>query len=127
MADIPLEQFQFFGNAVFQCNRTNAITNLNAKVCNISFAIERFHASFLSMRIKTPEMLGELVRDQRKMRGWSQTSLAEKVGVSRLWISQFENGKASVELGLVLKTLRELNLGLTAVPIQINPFANGPI
>ena len=37
------------------------------------------------MRIKTVETLGELVRDQRKQRGWSQTALAEKAGVSRLW------------------------------------------
>lgn len=66
------------------------------------------------MRIKTVETLGELVRDQRKQRGWSQSRLAEKVGVSRLWVGQFENGKETVELGLVLKTLRALNLTLDA-------------
>jgi y4mF family transcriptional regulator len=79
------------------------------------------------MRIKTAGTIGELVRDQRKQRGWSQSQLAEKVGVSRLWLSQFENGKESVELGLVLKTLRELNLSLEAGLLKNNPFAEGPL
>jgi putative transcriptional regulator len=79
------------------------------------------------MRIKAATTLGELVRDQRKQRGWSQGQLAEKVGVSRLWVSQFENGKETVELGLVLKTLREMNLGLDAGPLKSNPFAEGPL
>lgn len=66
------------------------------------------------MRVKTVDTLGELVRDQRKQRGWSQSQLAEKVGVSRLWVGQFENGKETVELGLVLKVLRALDLNLEA-------------
>ena len=78
------------------------------------------------MRIKTVETLGELVRDQRKQRGWSQTALAEKAGVSRLWIGQFENGKESVELGVVLKSLRVLDLTMEASLRTSNPFAGGP-
>ena len=74
------------------------------------------------MRIKSVGNLGDLVRDQRKQRGWSQTRLAEKVGVSRLWISQLENGKESVEFGLVLKTLRALDLLLDASKPTKNPF-----
>jgi putative transcriptional regulator len=66
------------------------------------------------MRIKTAGTLGELVRNQRRQRGWSQSQLAEKVGVSRLWVSQFENGKETVELGLVFKALRALDLTLDA-------------
>lgn len=77
------------------------------------------------MRIKTVEMLGELVRDQRKQRGWSQSKLAEKVGVSRLWVGQFENGKETVELGLVLKTLRALDLSLNAGLLNRNAFDEG--
>ena len=70
------------------------------------------------MRIKTVEMLGELVRDQRKRRGWSQTRLAEQAGLSRLWIGHLERGKGSVELGLVLKAMRVLDLNLEAFPRQ---------
>jgi y4mF family transcriptional regulator len=79
------------------------------------------------MRIKTVDTLGELVRDQRKQRGWSQSDLAVKVGVSRLWVGQFENGKETVELGLVLRTLRVLDLHLEAFLQTSNPFAGGPL
>lgn len=79
------------------------------------------------MRIKTVGTLGELVRDQRKQRGWSQSQLAEKVGVSRLWVGQFEKGKETVELGLVLKILRALDLNLEASLRRANPFEGGPL
>ena len=74
------------------------------------------------MRIKSVEDLGGLVCDQRKQRGWSQTQLAQKVGVSRLWISQLENGKETVEFRLVLKTLRALDLMLDVSKLAKNPF-----
>ena len=56
--------------------------------------------------------VGALVRDQRKQRGLSQGQLAEKVGVSRLWVGHLEKGKETVELGLVLRTLRVLELAV---------------
>ncbi len=76
---------------------------LQTNACNVTHA---------AIRIKTVITLGEHVRDPRKQRGWSLSQLAEKAGVSRLWIGHFENGKKSVELGLVLKALRALNLSL---------------
>jgi y4mF family transcriptional regulator len=79
------------------------------------------------MRVKTVGTLGELVRDQRKQRGWSQSQLAEKVNVSRLWVGHLEKGKESVELGLVLKTLRALDLNLEASLQKNDPFAVGPL
>jgi ribosome-binding protein aMBF1 (putative translation factor) len=42
------------------------------------------------MRIKAVRNLGSLVRNQRKQGGWSQQELAEKIGASRLWVSQFD-------------------------------------
>ena len=74
------------------------------------------------MRIESATTLGELVRDQRKQRGWSQTVLAEKIGVSPLWIGQFEKGKETVELGLALKALQALGLNLEATLLNANPF-----
>ena len=68
----------------YHCIRTNTKYCLQA----IAYTI-----SLLPMRIKTVEMLGELVRDQRKRRGWSQTRLAKQAGVSRLWIGHLERGK----------------------------------
>jgi y4mF family transcriptional regulator len=79
----------------------------------------------LLMRIKTADTLGILVRDQRKQRGWSQTQLAQEVGVSRLWVSQLENGKETVEFGLVLKTLHALDLALGVSRVEKNPLPGG--
>lgn len=75
------------------------------------------------MRIKTVGMIGELVRDQRKQRGWSQTDLAEKASVSRLWIGHLEKGKETVELGKVLKTLQVLGISMEAGLLRSNPLA----
>jgi len=74
------------------------------------------------VRIKTIKSLGELVRDQRKQKGWSQSKLAQQAGVSRLWVGHLEGGKESVEVGLVLKTLRVLGLSLEASIQRSNPF-----
>jgi y4mF family transcriptional regulator len=79
------------------------------------------------MRVQTTATLGELARDQRKKRGWSQSQLAEKIGVSRLWVGQFEKGKESVEIGLVLKLLRTLGLHLEVSLAKMNPFSGGPL
>lgn len=46
---------------------------------------------------------------------WSQSRLAGKVGASRLWPGPFEKSKEALELGLVLKTLRDLDLRLDAM------------
>ncbi|OYV07510.1 MAG: transcriptional regulator [Verrucomicrobiales bacterium VVV1] len=83
--------------------RTNSSLPLHANECNVRLR---------QMRIKTVTALGELVRDQRKQHGWSQSELAEKAEVSRLWIGQFEKGKETVEVGKVLQTLRALGLSL---------------
>lgn len=94
---------------------------------NLSLQSNAYIAIHAPMRIKTAELLGELVGDQRKQRGWSQSQLAEKIGVSRLWISQLENGKETVEFGLVLKTLRALDLNLDVSLRKANPFEGGPL
>lgn len=56
--------------------------------------------------------LGALVRYERKKRNWSQQELATKVGVKPLWISQFERGKSTAQVGLVLRTLKTLDIVL---------------
>lgn len=66
------------------------------------------------MVIRSVRDLGALVRDRRNALGWSQTELAERVGVRRLWISQFEGGKTTAQIGLVMRTLQELDLKLWA-------------
>jgi HTH-type transcriptional regulator/antitoxin HipB len=67
------------------------------------------------MLIKTPKEIGLLVRDQRKARGWTQDVLAQRLGVSRLWVVQLEQGKSTAQIGLVLRALNELD-----VPVQVD-------
>ena len=88
----------------------------------ICFAIERLQVSVFLMRIKTVGEIGMLIRDERKRRGWSQTDLAFKAGVSRLWVSRMEGGKESLEVGLTVKALKALGLS-----IQITPTGRDPL
>lgn len=56
--------------------------------------------------------ISALVRQARQDRGWTQVQLAEHSGVSRDWIIALEKAKPSLEIALVLRTLRALNLSL---------------
>jgi HTH-type transcriptional regulator / antitoxin HipB len=65
------------------------------------------------MRIRTPIDLGALIRERRKALRLDQKTLAEKVGVSRQWIVDVEQGKPRLEIGLVLRTADALGIVLT--------------
>jgi HTH-type transcriptional regulator / antitoxin HipB len=67
------------------------------------------------MKLRTPTDIGHLVRDQRKKRRWTQADLAARLGVSRLWIVQLEQGKDTAQVGLVMRALNELD-----VPLQVD-------
>jgi HTH-type transcriptional regulator / antitoxin HipB len=54
--------------------------------------------------------LGLAIRERRRDLGMAQLELATQVGVSRQWISDVERGKPRAEVGLVLRTLRALDL-----------------
>lgn len=83
------------------------------------------------MKVNVVRDLGVLVRGRRVDLGLSQTALAARAGVSRRWLSSFESGKGSVELGLVLRTLAVLELGLHVEPVggperqRIAPVSQG--
>jgi putative transcriptional regulator len=64
--------------------------------------------------IRRPSDIGLIVKAARKARSMSQDDLAKLLGVSRLWINEFEGGKPTARLDLVLRTLAELNITLTA-------------
>jgi y4mF family transcriptional regulator len=64
------------------------------------------------MRILTPTDLGLTIRDRRKQLRLAQQTLADRVGVSRQWIVEVERGKPRAEIGLILRTLRELDVRL---------------
>ncbi|MGY8643516.1 MAG: helix-turn-helix domain-containing protein [Verrucomicrobiales bacterium] len=65
------------------------------------------------MNVQSPQELGVLVREERKKRGWTQALLAEHVGVQPLWISEFERGKTTAQIGLVFRTLKALGLTIS--------------
>ena len=50
------------------------------------------------------------VRGKRRVLGLSQEQVAKRAGVSRKWLSEFEQGKLKVEFGLVLRLLESLDL-----------------
>ncbi len=64
------------------------------------------------MLLRRPHELAGLFRDGRNRAGWSQSDLAQQIGVSRQWVSLVETGKTSVEFDLVLASLQALGYGL---------------
>ncbi|MGH3450332.1 MAG: helix-turn-helix domain-containing protein [Haloechinothrix sp.] len=67
------------------------------------------------MRIRTAHDLAALARGRRLDHGWSQAEAARRAAVSRKWVSDFETGKASVDLAAVLRLLAALDISLSAV------------
>lgn len=66
------------------------------------------------MFIRRPSDIGAMVRAARQARGLNQQELSDKLGVSRWWVNAFERGKATARLDIVLRTLNELGITLSA-------------
>ena len=60
--------------------------------------------------------LGELVRRFRKENGWRIEDVAGIANVGSRFISEFERGKETVEIGKVLKVLNALGLEVLVHP-----------
>jgi HTH-type transcriptional regulator/antitoxin HipB len=84
------------------------------------------------MRIRNIKDLGAYLRARRTQLGMDQATLAEKAGTSRKWLIEVENGKPGASLGLVLRTLRALDVAIDLsddVPVSkpadvLNPKAS---
>ena len=57
--------------------------------------------------------LAATVRGRRKELGLSQADVARSARVSRQWVSEFEAGKPTAELWLVIRLLNALGLNLS--------------
>lgn len=68
------------------------------------------------MVIRSIHDLAAAVRGRRTDLGMSQAELAVRAGVSRKWIYEFEAGKPTAELGLMLRVLDALGLGIDLTP-----------
>ena len=64
------------------------------------------------MRIRNIRDLGAYLRARRIELEMDQATLAEKARTSRKWLIEVENGKPGAELGLVLRTLRALDVAV---------------
>ena len=64
------------------------------------------------MRIRTAADLGAFIRERRTKLGMDQISLAKKAGTSRKWLVEVERGKPGAEIGLILRTLKSLEISI---------------
>ena len=64
------------------------------------------------MFIRTPTDLGAVIRDKRRQLKLDQAAFARRIGVSRQWVIEIERGHPRAELGLVLRALDALNIGV---------------
>jgi HTH-type transcriptional regulator / antitoxin HipB len=69
--------------------------------------------------------VGRAVRLLRNRRGWSQSALAEWLGVHRVTVSKLERG-GTVDLALALRALAVLGATLTIHPRGITVRVGGP-
>ncbi|HEY8287155.1 MAG TPA: helix-turn-helix domain-containing protein [Chloroflexota bacterium] len=67
------------------------------------------------MRITSIRDVAASVRGRRTDLDLSQAELARRAGVSRKWISEFEAGKPTAEVGLVIRVLDELGIVLDLI------------
>lgn len=71
------------------------------------------YADTMATQINSIRDLVAAARGRRKSLGWTQSELADRAHVSRQWISEFEAGKPTAELGLTIRLLDALDLRLT--------------
>jgi HTH-type transcriptional regulator/antitoxin HipB len=64
------------------------------------------------MRIRTATDLGAFIRERRTKLGMDQSALAKKTGTSRKWLVEVEQGKPGAEIGLILRTLKSLEISI---------------
>ena len=55
---------------------------------------------------------GAFIRERRTKLGMDQLSLAKKAGTSRKWLVEVEQGKPGAEIGLILRTLKSLEISI---------------
>jgi HTH-type transcriptional regulator / antitoxin HipB len=71
------------------------------------------------VRVDTVRGLAILVRERRQELARTQTEVAAAASVSRRWLTAFESGKPTAEIGLVLRTLHALNLTVDIRPTEM--------
>ncbi len=75
------------------------------------------------MRIRTATDLGAFIRERRTKLGMDQAALAKKAGTSRKWLVEVEQGKPGAEIGLILRTLKSLDI---SIDVEVDSPAETP-
>jgi len=76
-------------------------------------------------QIRTSAGLGDLLRRHRKSRGLSQVDAAALAGVGPRFLSELERGKATAEIGLVLRVLDRFGLKVVIAQRDGTPVSAG--
>ena len=71
--------------------------------------------------VKSPGELGSLVRAHRRNRGLNLEKVSAIGGFSTRFLSEFERGKETAEIGKVLAALRVLGLEVSVTPRRTKP------
>lgn len=66
--------------------------------------------------VRSAKQLGEVVRAHRKQQGVSLATLSGIGNLGHRFLSEFERGKETAELGKALKALQMLGLEVTVLP-----------
>jgi HTH-type transcriptional regulator/antitoxin HipB len=75
------------------------------------------------MRIRTATDLGAFIRERRTRLGMDQIALAKKAGTSRKWLVEVEQGKPGAEIGLILRTLKSLEI---SIDLEVDSLVASP-
>lgn len=67
----------------------------------------------------TPNAIGELIREARRMLGLTQVQLAELAGVGRRFIVDVEAGRDGASIGKVLTVMRALGMDAEVEPMPV--------
>jgi transcriptional regulator with XRE-family HTH domain len=65
--------------------------------------------------------LGDQIRMAREGKGWSQQELGDKIDLSRVSISSYENGKGNPDFRLVAEIASALGMPFTVLGCTIGP------
>lgn len=72
------------------------------------------------MAVIPDSLFHQLIRDQRRLSGLSQSALAKLAGVGKTVVFDLEHGKRSVRLDTLLKILKVLNIKISFQPPPIH-------
>ncbi|MBT0586773.1 XRE family transcriptional regulator [Alteromonas oceanisediminis] len=64
------------------------------------------------MKINTPKDLSAIIKDSRKVNGWTQADLAKRIGVYQRDISNCETKPEKVSVDMLIKLCASLDLEL---------------